>query len=95
MRIVGRTFECSKKPVEENFNAPEAPPFIDEETFEAAERLAEAGGFTPFDLERMTVAQLKEYAEAGDIYLGSAKTKADIIAAIAAAMSADDVPEAE
>ncbi|MDE5741489.1 MAG: hypothetical protein K2H90_03470 [Oscillospiraceae bacterium] len=83
--------------VSDTGETPEAPPFIDvdEEVFEAAEQLAEAGGFTLFDLERMTVAQLKEYAEAGDVDLGGAKTKADIIAIITAEMLADDVPEAE
>ncbi len=45
---------------------------------------AESGGFTPFDFERMTVAQLKEYAEASEIDLGTAKTKAEIIAVISA-----------
>lgn len=67
------------------------------DTGEAAEAppLAEAGGFTPFDFERMTVAQLKEYAEAGDINLGSARTKAEIISAIIVAMSAADIPETE
>lgn len=42
-------------------------------------------GFTPFDLERMSVPHLKEYAEAGGIDLGGARTKAEIIAAIYAA----------
>ena len=97
MKIVGLTFEC-RKPVEGSVaegNASEAPPPIDEETLEVAAELAEAGGFTPLDFERMTVEQLKEYAEAGDIDLGKAKTKAEIIAAIIAAMSAADVPETE
>ncbi len=67
------------------------------DTGEASEALpfAEAGGFTPLDFERMTVAQLKEYAEAGNIDLGSARTKAEIISAIITAMSADDVPDPE
>lgn len=95
MRIVGRAFECSKKPVEDSFNVPEAPPFIDEETFEATERLAEAGKISLQDFEKMTVADLKALAREKGIDLGSTKTKADIIATIAAAMSADDVPEAE
>ena len=99
MKIVGLTFEC-RKPVDGSVaegNASEAPPFIDvdEETLEAAAELAEAGGFTPLDFERMTVAQLKEYAEAGGIDLGKAKTKAEIIAAITAEMFAADVPEPE
>lgn len=95
MRIVGRTFECSKKPAEGSFNIPEAPPFVDEEIFEAAEQLAEAGEISPQDFEKMTVADLKALAVEKGIDLGGAKTKADIIAAIAEAMSADDVPEAE
>ncbi len=45
---------------------------------------AGSGGFTPFGFESMTVAQLKNYAEAGGIDLGTAKTKAEIIAAISA-----------
>ena len=83
--------------VSDTGEASEAPPFIDvdEETLEAAAELAEAGGFTPLDFERMTVAQLKEYAEAGGIDLGKAKTKAEIIAAITAEMFAADVPEPE
>lgn len=49
----------------------------------ASDEIAEGQeGFTPFDLERMTIQQLKEYAEAGDIDLGGARTKAEIVAAI-------------
>ena len=97
MKIVGLTFE-RRKPVEGSVtegNASEAPPPIDEETLEAAAELAEAGGFTPLDFERMKVEQLKEYAEAGGIDLGKAKTKAEIIAAITAEMFTADVPEPE
>lgn len=81
MRIVGRTFKAA-----------EAPPFIDvdEETLEAAAEFAEAGEFTPPALDGMNVAQLKAFAEEKGIALGGAKVKADIIAAIVAAMSADD-----
>ncbi len=105
MRIVGRTFECSKKTVEEIVpnnpgEASEAPPFVDEETFEAA--LAEAGETVEKfyseelpDLDGMNIAQLKAFAEEKGIDLGNAKLKADIIAAIIAAMSAADVPDPE
>lgn len=102
MRIVGLTVECRKKLAEESVtegNASEAPP-IDEEAFEAA--LAEAGETVEKyyseelpNLDGMNVAQLKAFAEEKDIDLGSAKLKADIIAAITLAMSADDVPEVE
>lgn len=80
--------------VSDTGEASEAPPF-DEKTLEAAAELAEAGGFTPLDFERMKVEQLKEYAAAGGIDLGKAKTKAEIIAAITAEMFAADVPETE
>lgn len=81
--------------VSDTGEASKAPPFIDEGTFEATEQLAEAGKISPQDFEKMTVADLKALAGEKGINLGSAKTKADIIAAIAEAMSADDVPEAE
>lgn len=71
MKIVGRTFNCSK--AAEN----EAPPF-DEEIFEA-------GGSTSQDFEKMTVDALKKYAEEKKIDLGGARVKADIIAIISAA----------
>lgn len=102
MKIVGLTFEC-RKPVEGSVaedNASEAPPPIDEEAFEAA--LAEAGETVEKfyseelpDLDGMNIAQLKAFAEEKGIDLGSAKLKADIIAAIIAAMPAADVSEAE
>ncbi len=44
----------------------------------------DSGKSTPSDFECMTVAQLKSYAEANGIDLGSAKTKAEIIAVITA-----------
>ena len=83
--------------VSDTGEAAEAPPFVDvnEETLEAAAEFAEAGGFTSLDFERMKVEQLKEYAAAGGIDLGSARTKAEIIAAITAEMFAADVPETE
>lgn len=46
---------------------------------------AEVGEFTPQDLEKMTVADLKNYAESKGIDLDGAKTKAEIIAVISAA----------
>lgn len=100
MKIVGLTFEC-RKPVEGSVaedNASEAPSPIDEETFEAA--LAEAGKiaeefYSEEYFDKMSIAQLKEFAEEKGIDLGSAKLKADIIAAIIAAMPAADVPEVE
>lgn len=64
--------------------AAEAPPFIDGEVFEAAE-LAEMGEISPRNFEKMTVADLKNFAEEKGIDLGNAKVKADIIAAINAA----------
>lgn len=69
--------------VSDQGEAAEAPPF------------AEVSGFTPLDFERMKVEQLKEYAAAGGIDLGKAKTKAEIIAAITAVMFAADVSEPE
>lgn len=54
----------------------------DETVSEQGEAAEDCGEFTPFDFERMTVAQLKEYAKAGNIALDGAKTKDDIIAAI-------------
>ena len=102
MRVVGLTFECSKKPVEGSItedNVSEAPPPIDEEAFEAA--LAEAGETVEKyseelpNLDSMNIAQLKEFAEEKGIDLGNAKLKADIIATIIAAMPAADVSEPE
>ena len=40
-------------------------------------------------LDSMTVAEMKEYAEANDIDLGEAKKKADILAVIKAAMEGE------
>ncbi len=103
MKIVGRTFECRKKPIEGSVaegNASEAPPPIDEEAFEAA--LAEAGETVEKfyseelpDLDGMNIAQLKAFAEEKGIDLGSAKLKADIISAIIAAISAAEASEME
>ena len=104
MKIVGLTFERRKKPVDGSVaegNASEASPPIDEEAFEAA--LAEVGQTVEKfyseelpDLDGMNIAQLKAFAEEKGIDLGSAKLKADIIAAIIAAiMSAADVSETE
>lgn len=52
----------------------------------ADETAADTGGAdeVPPNLDGMTVAQLKEYAEACGIDLGGAKTKAEIIAVISA-----------
>ena len=73
--------------VSDTGEAPEAPPFIDvdEGAFEAAEQLAEAGKISPRDFEKMTVADLKSFAEEKKIDLSSARTKAEIIALINAA----------
>lgn len=86
--------------VSDQGEAAEAPPFADEETFEAA--LAEAGKtvekFYSEELAGiydMNIAQLKELANKKGIDLGSAKLKADIITVIIEAMPDADVPEAE
>lgn len=105
MRIVGRTFKCSKKYIDEKVpdnpgNASEAPPVTDEETFDAA--LAEAGEtvekFYSEELANiydMNIAQLKELAKKKGIDLGNAKLKGDIITEILEAMSAAESPETE
>ena len=86
--------------VSDTGEASEAPPPIDEEAFEAAldevgETIEKYSEELP-NLDSMSIAQLKEFAEAKGIDLGSAKLKADIIAAIIAAItSAADVPEPE
>lgn len=84
MRIVGRTF-----------NAAEAPPYVDEEPLEAAAEFAEACKLMPPDLDGMNIAQLKAFAEEKGIDLGSAKLKAEIIAAIVAATFYTETPETE
>lgn len=97
MRIVGLTVECRTKFDEESVtkgNASKAPP-VDEEMLEAAAELAEAGELTPSDLDKMNIAQLKVFAEENGIDLGSAKLKAEIIAAIVAAMFYAETPETE
>lgn len=66
--------------VSDQGEAAEAPPFFDEEIFEA-------DGFTPQDFEKMTVDALKKYAEEKKIDLGSAKLKGEIITVISAAVS--------
>ena len=91
---------AANETVSDTGEASEAPPPIDEEAFEAA--LAEAGETVEkfyseglSDLDGMNIAQLKAFAEGKGIDLGSAKLKADIIAAITAAMPTADVPEPE
>ena len=46
-------------------------------------------------LDKMTVAELKEYAKANEIDLGGAKTKAEILEAIKTAEAADADEDAE
>lgn len=46
-------------------------------------------------LDKMTVAELKEYAKANEIDLGEAKTKAEILDAIKNAENAEDTENAE
>ncbi|HQS96692.1 MAG: hypothetical protein B7Y38_11480 [Sphingomonadales bacterium 28-56-43] len=48
----------------------------------AEEWFEEVGGDDEADLAKMTVAQLKAFAEANDIDLGDAEKKADILSAI-------------
>lgn len=99
LRSKGYTVTADEVAVDETVSdqgeAAEAPYFVDEEIFEVAAKLAEAGEITPRDFEKMTVADLKNYAESKGIELGSAKVKADIITAINAAMFDGGVPEAE
>jgi len=49
----------------------------------------EVGGDDEADLSKMTVAQLKAFAEANDIDLGDAEKKADILSAIELALEAE------
>jgi hypothetical protein len=49
----------------------------------------ESNGEDVANLDSMTVAEMKEYAEANDIDLGEAKKKADILAVIKAAMEGE------
>ncbi|MGN0602726.1 MAG: hypothetical protein ACI4I2_02005 [Oscillospiraceae bacterium] len=68
--------------VERNPDEADTAPIADDYTNTDAHKAAPAAP----ELESLTVAQLKELALADGIDLGSAKTKADIIAAITAAM---------
>lgn len=88
---------AADKMVSDQGEASEAPPFADinKETLEAAAEFAEAGELTPSDLDKMNIAQLKVFAEENGIDLGSAKLKAEIIAAIVAAMFYAETPETE
>lgn len=74
---------AADKMVSDQGEASEAPPF------------AEAGELTQSDLDKMNIAQLKAFAEENGIDLGSAKLKAEIIAAIVAAMFYVETPETE
>lgn len=49
----------------------------------------ETNGESAANLDSMTVAEMKEYAEANNIDIGEAKKKADILAVIKAAMEGE------
>ncbi len=107
LRYAGRTFGAgaeidipaaeAKKLIDEN---PEQFEYVPDTAEEAAEKAKiivtdNETGEESFNLDGMTVAQLKEFAKENGIDIGEATKKQDIINAIAAAAEPEGLPQVD